>query len=96
MCATIAASLICLELVTCFRLHRSDNHEVDERVSNLSRGEHGDLSVGVICRGDLDDVGPNNRKAFKTLENGQELTTRPAAWLGSARSCSSVSKGFPL
>jgi hypothetical protein len=56
-----------------------------------SRSHGGQLSIGVICWCDFDDIGGDQVDAFEAADDSAELTCSPTTGLGSAGSGSNCS-----
>lgn len=58
-----------------------DGHDLVKRI----RSSHGRvLSIGIVRRSNLDNVGADEVDAIKTADDGAELASRPTARLGGA------------
>jgi hypothetical protein len=57
-----------------------------------SSSHGGKLGIGVVSRGNLNDIGTNQVDSLKATKDGAELAGRPATCLGSTSSGSNYSK----
>lgn len=58
------------------------DHEGHDLVESVGGGHGGELGVGVVGRGNLDDIGSDEVDALETADDGAELTGAPATGLG--------------
>lgn len=78
------------------RLDGLDDHEVEQRTGDLGCSEDRSLTTVVVSRSNLNDICTNDLKPFQAFEDGNELSTGPAAWLRGSSGLTQILAWFPL